>query len=215
MMRSVHFRKRLVIGAGYVLGASALYRGLPEYGAPPGAGTLSMNAMMLAFLLPTAAAVSDALLRRLSIEKPVGETDSTHVLAVYDAIMLRFIIFIVAVHAITLLALAGVLAGRVWAAQIVPVMLGLTMMGVGNLLPRTRPNLVIGIRTQRALSDRGLWTRIHRSIGYLLVASGMVIALASIAAPTPIGSRIVLVIGPGMVTGTWLLVRFVSKRVHA
>ncbi len=214
-MRSVHSRKRVVIGAGYVLGAYALYRGLPEYGAPSSAGTLSMNAVMLALLLPTAAAVSDALLRHLLLEHPVGETDSTHVLAIYDAIMLRFITLIVAVHALILLALAGVLAGHEWAAQIVPVMLGLTMIGIGNLLPRTRPNLAIGIRTERTLSDRGLWTRIHRSTGYLLVASGLVIVLSSITVPAAIGSDMVLVVGPAMLAGMWLLNRFATKRVHA
>jgi SdpI/YhfL family protein len=214
-MRSVHFRKRAIIAVGYLLGAIALYGGLPEYGAPPGADTISMNAMMLAFLLPTAAAVSDALLRRLLLEHPVRETDATHVIAVYDAIILRFIIFVVAVHAIVLLALAGMLAGRAWAAHIVPLMLGLTMIGIGNLLPRMRPNLAIGIRTQRTLSDRGLWTRIHRSTGYLLVAFGMVIVLSSIAAPAPIGSNMVLLVGPATVAGIWLLIRFAGKRVHA
>lgn len=214
-MHSVHFRKRVIIAAGYVLGAFALFRGLPAYGASPDAGTLSMNAVMLAFLLPTAAAISDSLLRRLSIEHPVGVSDSTEVLAIYDAIMLRFILFIVAVHAVVLLAVGGVWAGRAWSVQIVPVMLGLTMIGIGNLLPRTRPNLAIGIRTQRTLSDRGLWTRIHRSTGYLLVTSGMVIVLASIAAPAPIGSNMVLLVGPALLAGAWLLVRVASKRVHA
>jgi hypothetical protein len=214
-MRSVHFRKRSIIAVGYLLGAYALYKGLPEYDAPSGNGTISLNAMMLAFLLPTAAAVSDALLRRLCVEHPVDEPDSTHVLAIYDAIMLRFIIFIVAVHAVMLLALAGLLAGRAWAAHIVPLMLGLTMIGIGNLLPRTRPNLAIGIRTPRSLSDRRFWARIHRSSGYLLVTSGVIIVLASIAAPAPISSSIVLVIGPAMLVSAWVLVRFADKGVHA
>lgn len=214
-MRAAQTRKWAVIAAGYVLGTFAFYRGLPEYGASSATGILSLNAMMLAFLLPTAAAVSDGLLRSLCVEHPVDEPDSTHVLAIYDAIMLRFIIFIVGVHAVVLLALAGVLAGRGWAAHVVPLMLGLTMIGIGNLLPRTRPNLAIGIRTRRSLSDRALWARIHRWAGYLLVTSGMVIVLASLAAPAPISSSMVLVMGPVMLVGALLLVRFAGKSVHA
>jgi len=47
------------------------------------------------------------------------------------------------------------------------------------LLPRTRPNLLIGIRTTRTLEDRELWARIHRTCGYLAVGFGIVVAFAS------------------------------------
>src|SRR5437773_3497585 len=50
-------------------------------------------------------------------------------------------------HATVLAGLLGMLRGQEWAAQIVPLMLGSTMISVGNLLPRTRPHLAIGIRT--------------------------------------------------------------------
>lgn len=61
----------------------------------------------------------------------------------------------------------------------VAVLVGLFFVGVGNLLPRTRPNLLIGIRTTRTLGDRTLWVRIHRTCGYLTVGFGIVVALAS------------------------------------
>jgi hypothetical protein len=78
---------------------------------------------MVAFLLPTAAAATDVLLRGLCVRHPIGEPTSTNVLAIYDAIMLRFIILVMGVHATVLLALLGLLSGREWAAQIVPLML--------------------------------------------------------------------------------------------
>jgi uncharacterized membrane protein YphA (DoxX/SURF4 family) len=59
------------------------------------------------------------------------------------------------------------------------VLVGLFFVGVGNLLPRTRPNLLIDIRTARTLEDRELWARIHRTCGYLAVGFGSVVALAS------------------------------------
>lgn len=58
-----------------------------------------------------------------------------------------------------------------------PALLGLPLIGIGNLLPRTRPNLAIGIPATGTLADRELWTRIHRTAGYLVVALGGVILL--------------------------------------
>ncbi len=79
---------------------------------------------MVAFLLPTAVVVTDALLRGLSVRHPVDETSAVNVLAIYDAIMLRFMVFVVGVHATVLAGLLGMLRGQAWAAQIVPLMLG-------------------------------------------------------------------------------------------
>jgi hypothetical protein len=71
------------------------------------------------------------------------------------------------VHAAVLLAMLGLLSGREWAAQIVPLMLGLTMISIGNLLPKTRPNLAIGTRTRRtALVGTCLLVRFSRTHGH-------------------------------------------------
>jgi uncharacterized membrane protein len=170
---------------------------------------------MVAFLLPTAVAVTDLLLRGLCVKHPIDEPSPVNVLAVHDAIMLRFSVFIMGVHGAVLLAMLGLLSGREWAPQLVPVMLGLTMISIGNLLPKTRPNLAIGIRTHRTLSDRALWIRTHRSAGYIVVACGMVIVLSAIAVPRPVGPGMILLVGPAALVGTWLLVRSSGKRAHA
>ena len=217
-MHSLRSTLSLVIFAGYVVGAFVLYWGLPEQVPPswtvPGRGTLWFGAPMVAFLLPTAVAVTDLLLRGLCVKHPIDEPSSMNVLAIYDAIMLRFSIFIMGVHGAVLLAMLGLLSGREWAAQIVPLMLGFTMISIGNLLPRTRPNLAIGIRTQRTLSDRTLWIRTHRSAGYIVVACGAVIVLSAIAVPGPVGPRMILLVGPGALVGTWLLVRSSGRHAH-
>jgi immunity protein, SdpI family len=200
-LRSPH---TLVIAAGYALGA-ALYTRLPEQIPPswdvPGRGVVWFGGVMVAFLLPTAAAVTNTLLRGLCVRHPIDGSGSATGLATYDAIMLRFILFLMGVHAMMLAGALGMLQGRGWAVQIVPVMLGLTMIGVGNLLPRTRPNLVIGIRTPHTLADRALWIRTHRVAGYTLVALGFVIVLAAIAVPPPIGSGMILLVGPAGTLG--------------
>jgi uncharacterized membrane protein len=218
-MRSPRSTQTFVVLAGYVLGAFALYQGLPEQVPPSwtvaGGGTLWLGAPMIAFLMPTAVAVTNSLLRGLCLKHPIDESSSMNILAIYDAIMLRFSIFVMAVHGAVLLAMLGLLSGREWAAQIVPLMLGFTMISIGNLLPRTRPNLAIGIRTRRTLVDRALWIQVHRSAGYMVVACGAVIVLSAITVPRPVGPAMILLVGPASLVGMWLLTRFSGRHTHA
>lgn len=218
-MRSLPSRQTLVVLAGYVLGGFALCWGLPEQ-VPPSwtvsaRRTLWLGTPIVAFLLPTAVAITDRLLRSLCVEHPVDQPSSVNVLAVYDAIMLRFTIFVMGVHGAVLLAMLGLLSGRQWAARLVPLMLGFTMISIGNLLPRTRPNLAIGIRTRLTLSDRALWIRVHRSAGYMVVACGAVIVLSAMTLPRPVGPAMILLVGPAALVGTSLLVRCSRRQVHA
>jgi immunity protein, SdpI family len=193
----------VVLGAGYGLGGTALLAGSP--------GRVTIAA---AFLLPAAVTLTDVLLRGLCIRHPIGEPGSPDALPVYDAIMLRFGVFIMGVHATVLAGLLGLLAGRDWAGQIVPVMLGLVLISIGNLLPRTRPNLALGIRTRRTLTNRAAWIRTHRSTGYVTVATGAVILLSAIAVPPPIGRTMVLAVAPAALMATWFVVRRTSKHVR-
>lgn len=183
--RSPHM---LVIAAGFVLSA-ALYSRLPAQIQP-------LGRPMVAFLLPTAAAVTYILLRRLFLRHPVDAADSSDAVGIYDAVMLRVVSFLIAVHAVALTGIAGILRGHPWAARIVPVLLGLTLIGVGNLLPRMRPNLALGIRTARTLTDRGWWMRTHRITGYTVVALGAVIVVAAIAVPPPFGPSLIVAVAP-------------------
>ena len=216
---SLRWPHHALILAGYALGGIALAVGLPEQMPPswnlPGQRTVWLGAPMAAWLLPTAVAVTDALLRPLASRRVGDDSPAGGVLAIYDALMWRFTLFVVGVHATVLVGLLGMLGGRAWAAQIVPVMLGVTMIGIGNLVPRLRPNPAVGIRTQRTLSDRGLWARTHRTAGYLVVACGVVIVGSAIAVPRPLGPGMILLVGPATLVGTWLLARSAGRRAHA
>jgi len=59
---------------------------------------------------------------------------------------------------------------------------GLAIIAVGNLLPRTRPNIAFGLRTDRTLSNPQLWQQVHRVGGYAAVGLGVVILLMGITA---------------------------------
>jgi uncharacterized membrane protein len=174
---------------------------------------LRLGGPLVAFLLPTAVLITDWLLRGLCIKHPVDGESVAAVIAIYDAIMLRVTIFVIGVHAAILLALLGWFSGQSWAAQIVPVMLGLTLISIGNLLPKTRPNLAIGIRTTRTLADRALWNRVHRPAGYLTVASGLVLVLSALAVPRPIGPGMILLVGPAALVATCLVIRLSQREL--
>jgi uncharacterized membrane protein len=62
-------------------------------------------------------------------------------------------------------------------------MFGLTFVAVGNLLPRTRPNIAFGVRTARTLANTQLWQQVHRVSGYAAVAFGALVAIAGLMAP--------------------------------
>jgi len=213
LRRLLHY---VVIAAGYALGAAALWVGRPRE-IPPSwhvmdGGDIWLGGAMVAFLLPTASAVTFGLQRCLHPwSRVTRQSDTADVTAVYDAIVLQATVFIFGIHVTVLAGLFGVLWEREWAGQIVPILLGFVMIGIGNLLPKTRPNLAIGIRTRHTLSDRTLWIRVHRSAGYIAGASWAVIVLSAIAVPRPVGPGIILVVGPAALVGTWLLVRSSRK----
>ena len=92
------------------------------------------------------------------------------------------------------------------------VLTGLTLVGVGDLLPRTRPNIVLGIRTPRTLADRRVWTETHRVGGYVAVELGVVIALSGAFLP---GTMMPLVVGPtGLLAGRVLVASY-RRSSHA
>jgi uncharacterized membrane protein/uncharacterized membrane protein YphA (DoxX/SURF4 family) len=131
--------------------------------------------LLIAFALPATAAVIYATFRPLWR----NATGPSEVGGTYKAITLHAILFVLVLYALALATLADVPGVRPIAPRAAAVLVGLFFVGIGNLLPRTRPNLLIGIRTARTLDDRELWTRIHRTCGYLAVGFGIVVAVSS------------------------------------
>lgn len=64
---------------------------------------------------------------------------------------------------------------------------GVLFIGLGNYLPRIKPNFTFGIRTPWTLASEEVWRRTHRASGPVFVIAGMatlVAALFSSVAPT-------------------------------
>jgi uncharacterized membrane protein len=174
---ATHWRYFTIIAFGYIASTVA-YSRLPGPYLMGDRGVRFFTEM-IAVLLPTTAAVTYLLLRRLWVRDSIRERGPTFE-ATYDAILFRIILFVIVLHVAVMAGMVGLLHGQLFAPRLVVILAGLVFVGVGNLLPRTRPNLVIGIRTSRTLADRGLWIRTHRVGGYVTVGLGVVIVLAGV-----------------------------------
>jgi hypothetical protein len=172
--RSVDARSLAVVAAGYLAGLAA-YPRLPG----PFLDQQTSARILVAFTLPTTALAIYLLFRSLwqhdRVRRGNGAFEST-----YHAIVLRVLLFVVALHALVMIELTQVATAigfRLSSGRFVVVMLGLVIVAIGNLLPRTRPNVAVGLRTARTLTNAQLWQQVHRSGGYVTVALGAVIAV--------------------------------------
>ena len=59
--------------------------------------------------------------------------------------------------------------------------LGSLFIFIGNLLPKTKHNYFIGIRTPWTLADEQNWFRTHRLAGKIWVLGGLIVALTALA----------------------------------
>jgi hypothetical protein len=97
----------------------------------------------------------------------------------YDLVVALVIAFLLVFH-LTVVTLAA--GGPPSVARAFLLLLGLGLAVMGNVMPRTRPNPIMGIRTRATLDDPVLWARVHRLFGGLLAGSGVLVMLLAILA---------------------------------
>jgi immunity protein, SdpI family len=133
--------------------------------------------LLVAFTLPTTALAIYVLFHSLWTHDRVRSSNGAFE-ATYFAIVLWALVFVVALHSLVMAVLTTAIEpmGRVSASRVVVVLLGALLIAIGNLLPRTRPNVALGVRTRRTLASAPLWQRVHRVGGYATVALGAVMA---------------------------------------
>lgn len=130
----------------------------------------------------------------------------------YEAIVFGVVLLVVGLHAAII---AAAMQAPGIAARIVPAVLGGSLVLLGNVTPRLRPNWVAGLRTKRLLQDPQLWRSTHRIFGAALVASGLITILAALIAP-----QYGLLVGIGLllvscVIGAVMSVRRTGSPPHA
>ena len=89
------------------------------------------------------------------------------------------------------LILGSVLGWPISIRRVVPAIVGVMLIVVGNVLPRARSNWWFGVRTPWTLSNDRVWAKTHRVAGYLLALAGIAMLLSA-AFPTLVMSILAL-----------------------
>ena len=122
----------------------------------------------------------------------------------YDTIVLAVVLLLLGVHGAVIASTTGYPALGV---RIIPMVLGLCLILMGNVMPRLRPNWVAGVRTKRTLEDPQLWRTTHRAFGTAFVLSGILTMAVGLLAP-----RFGLVTGIGSLTASCIVGLIASTR---
>ena len=157
-------------------------------------GRLPIYPVVVALLLPLTAICVYGIIRIVA-----RRTLPQHISEPANAIATRLVIFIIALHVLVVSNLAGVAWARAVGPRGVVVLVGALLISAGNLLPRLRPNLAIGIRSRRMLSDAQLWARMHRFAGYTTVITGCTVGVAGLFLSGPAIGRVVSICAIGFV----------------
>ena len=165
----------MLLGSGFAASAMALLGVFGTYHAWE--GQFAGERVLTIFLFPITATVIALLLTSL-LERHVAAGGNGEASAAAQGIVFWIAAFLVGVNFLMLAVMVGIQPVWPWAQRGVIVLLGLTLIAVGNLLPRTRPNLALGVRTARTLTDRQLWILTHRLSGYITVVIGIVTVLS-------------------------------------
>ncbi|CAM3852083.1 SdpI family protein [Mesobacillus zeae] len=95
---------------------------------------------------------------------------------------------------LNLLVLFNALGVSVPMSTVVPAVIGLLFIILGNYFQRVRSNFFIGIRTPWTLSSENVWKKTHRLSGKLFFAGGVVMLLAVFLPEGPQEAVIITVI---------------------
>lgn len=177
--RNLHSPSIAVVIVGYIIGLSA-------YPVLPGVFLSERPSarMLVAFTLPTTALAVYGVFHSLWTHDRVRSGNGAFE-ATYQAIVLRTLLFVVALHALVMMELTRLtdrIGLQLHAGRTVVVLFGIALIAIGNLLPRTRPNIAMGIRTGRTLTNADLWQQVHRVGGYATVGLGAAVAIAGLIA---------------------------------
>lgn len=174
-----------VLIAGCYLFSLWAYPGLPDRVAPawdalfpwiPASDADAAPRAFAAFAIPTL-----ALVVWLAFRAAAGRTAVKRFGPTFDLVITLVVAFIVLFHLVTL---GTVIGWPRWTARAFTGLIGVGIMVLGNVMPRTRPNWVAGLRTRRTVSDPDVWRLTHRYFGAFLMATGLVVVgISLVSAP--------------------------------
>lgn len=118
----------------------------------------------------------------------------------YNLLVLIIVLILVIIGKLTILWNLGY---RFPFVNIIDALFGLMSLGIGALLPRTKRNFFMGIRTPWTLASDQVWDETHRRAGKLFIVAG-VVALVSAVLPSQIS--IWLATGPLIIAALWSVI---------
>jgi uncharacterized membrane protein len=92
------------------------------------------------------------------------------------------------------LVIGGPALGWALAPTLIMSAVGVMLIAIGNMLPKSRPGFFVGIRTPWTITDEDNWIATHRLGGKLMIVAGLVFLVAPFL-PVPPGVRIALTLG--------------------
>lgn len=203
------------IWALIVLGTIAAYPSLPAvmttHFAANGEGNGTMGTLAGAFVLPLASLLILLIFTAIPHIDPL-KLNIQKFRKQYDVFVALLMLFFAAVQA---LLIARNLGSTVNPMYVILPGLGVLVFYTGFMLPRTKRNWFIGIRTPWTISSDRVWERTHRLGGTLFKLLGIVIVLSSLA-PFPYAIWIAVVpliaVALGLILYSYVIYAQESKR---
>ena len=87
---------------------------------------------------------------------------------------------------------AVALGYQVAVSRLVPALVGVLFVVIGNVMPRMRPNWWFGVRTPWTLSNDRVWARTHRLAGFSMTAAGLVMIASAFVLPARLGLPVLI-----------------------
>lgn len=127
------------------------------------------------FTIPLFMVVIWAILRFLPRIDPL-RANYAKFAGTYEVIIDSLLAMMLVIHIAVVLGASGAPDS---VAMIVHAAVGAMMIVLGNVMPRTRQNWFVGVRTPWTLASERVWERTHRVAGYLFVALGLIVILTT------------------------------------
>jgi uncharacterized membrane protein len=124
----------------------------------------------------------------------------------YRFIRLATLALLAALYSALVLSLRGVAIDM---ARVAPLLAGTLLVAIGSVSGKVRPNWFVGVRTPWTLSSKLAWTKTQCLGGWILIADGLLLAVAGVVfrSASAIGAAL------GALVGSLLLLYIYSWRV--
>lgn len=81
---------------------------------------------------------------------------------------------------------------------VMSILMGIIFMGIGNYMPKIKPNYFLGVKTPWTLSSDLVWRKTHRISGYIFIGYGILFLMSSVITTKYIGYAMMICILAGV-----------------